>query len=98
MDIAARRRTPPSSSSRTQPSLTVAYAIFSFSALSFFGLVLPPRHADWGAMLPDGLNCLFGGYWWLVYPPAVILIVTVVGFNLIGEAVRDWREVRLQRS
>jgi hypothetical protein len=40
----------------------------------------------------------FGGYWWLVYPPAVILIVTVVGSNLSGDAVRDSRDVRLRTA
>ena len=53
-------------------------------------------------MLPDGMNCLFGGYWWLVCPPAVILIVTVVGFNLVGGSLESVRQIgrhaRLGRS
>jgi hypothetical protein len=48
-------------------------------------------------MLSNGLNYLFDGYWWLVYPPAIILFVTVVAFNLIGDAIRDSLDVRLQR-
>jgi peptide/nickel transport system permease protein len=78
-------------------TFTIADAILTLSALSFLGLGLPPPHADWGSMLSDGLNYLFDGYWWLVYPPALILVVTVVAFNMIGDAIRDSLDVRLQR-
>jgi peptide/nickel transport system permease protein len=79
-------------------TFTIADAILILSALSFLGLGLPPPHADWGTMLSNGLNYLFDGYWWLVYPPAIILIVTVVAFNMIGDAIRDSLDVRLQRQ
>ena len=78
-------------------TFTVADAILLYAALSFLGLGLPPPHADWGTMLSNGLNYLFDGYWWIVYPPAVMLILTVVAFNLIGDAVRDSLDVRLRR-
>jgi peptide/nickel transport system permease protein len=78
-------------------TFTVADSILMLSTLSFLGLGLPPPHADWGTMLTGGLDYLYDGYWWLVYPPAVILIITVVAFNLIGDAVHDALDVRLQR-
>lgn len=78
-------------------TFTVADAILTLSALSFLGLGLPPPRADWGGMLAGGLNYLFDGYWWLVYPPALILVITVVAFNLIGDAIRDALDVRIQR-
>jgi peptide/nickel transport system permease protein len=78
-------------------TFTIADAILTMAALSFLGLGLPPPAANWGGMLSNGLNYLFDGYWWLVYPPAVILIITVVAFNLIGDAIRDSLDVRLQR-
>jgi peptide/nickel transport system permease protein len=77
-------------------TFTVSDAILMLSALSFLGLGLPPPEADWGTMLSNGLNYLFDGYWWMVYPPAIILIVTVIVFNLIGDALRDSLDVRLQ--
>ena len=77
-------------------TFTIADAILTYAALSFLGLGLPPPHADWGTMLSDGLNYLFDGYWWIVYPPAIMLIVTVVAFNLIGDSIRDSLDVRLQ--
>lgn len=70
-------------------TFTVADSILTLSALSFLGLGLPPPHADWGSMLSAGLNSLYDGYWWQVYPAAAILIATVVAFNLIGDAVHD---------
>ncbi|QMU71999.1 ABC transporter permease [Streptacidiphilus sp. P02-A3a] len=79
-------------------TFTVADAILSLSTLSFLGLGLAPPHADWGTMLSDGLNYLFDGYWWLVYPPAIILIVTVVAFNLIGDAVHNALDTRLSKD
>lgn len=77
-------------------TFTVADAILTLSALSFLGLGLPPPAADWGTMLTGGLDYLFDGYWWMVYPPAVILIVTLIAFNLIGDAARDSLDVRLR--
>jgi len=78
-------------------TFSIADAILALSTLSFLGLGLPPPHADWGTMLSNGLNDLFNGYWWLVYPPAIVLIITIVAFSLIGDAVRDSLDVRLQR-
>jgi peptide/nickel transport system permease protein len=78
-------------------TFSIADAIIALSTLSFLGLGIPPPHADWGQMLTSGLNDLYNGYWWLVYPPAIILIVTIIAFSLIGDAVRDSLDVRLQR-
>jgi peptide/nickel transport system permease protein len=78
-------------------TFSIADAILALSTLSFLGLGLPPPHADWGTMLTNGLDDLFNGYWWLVYPPAIILIITIIAFSLIGDAVRDSLDVRLQR-
>jgi peptide/nickel transport system permease protein len=74
----------------------VADAILTMSALSFLGLGLPPPASDWGSMLTNGLDYLFDGYWWMIYPAAIILIVTVIAFNLIGESIRDSLDVRLR--
>jgi peptide/nickel transport system permease protein len=78
-------------------TFTIADAILTLSALSFLGLGLPPPATDWGSQLSNGLNFLFDGYWWLVYPPAIVLILTVVAFNLIGDAIRDALDIRLTR-
>jgi peptide/nickel transport system permease protein len=75
----------------------VADAILVVAALSFLGLGIPPPAANWGGMLSNGLNYSYSGYWWLVYPPGVAIVLTVVCFNFIGDALRDAFEVRLRR-
>jgi peptide/nickel transport system permease protein len=75
----------------------VADAILLVAALSFLGLGIPPPAANWGGMLSNGLNYTYSGYWWLVYPPGIAIVVTVVCFNFIGDALRDAFEVRLRR-
>jgi len=74
----------------------VADAILLLAVLSFLGLGLPPPAASWGATLSDGLNYLYEGYWWLVYPAGVIIVVTVISFNFLGDALRDSLDVRLR--
>ena len=50
------------------------------------------------SMLSGGLNYIQGGnYWWLIYPPGVVIILTCIAFNFIGDALRDAFETRLQR-
>ncbi|MDT7568754.1 MAG: peptide/nickel transport system permease protein [Pseudonocardiales bacterium] len=75
----------------------VADAILTVAALSFLGLGIPPPAANWGDMLSNGINYTYDGYWWLIYPPGLAIVLVVVAFNLIGDALRDSFEVRLQR-
>jgi peptide/nickel transport system permease protein len=67
----------------------VADAILVVAALSFLGLGIAPPATNWGAMLSNGLNYSYSGYWWLVYPPGIAIVLTVVAFNLIGDGLRD---------
>jgi peptide/nickel transport system permease protein len=67
----------------------VADSIYALSALSFLGLGPPPPFADWGTMLTDGVDNLFNGYWWQVYPPLIMLVLVVLGFRQIGDALND---------
>jgi len=67
----------------------VADAILVVAALSFLGLGIAPPATNWGAMLSDGLNYTYSGYWWLTYPPGIAIVITVVAFNLIGDGLRD---------
>jgi peptide/nickel transport system permease protein len=67
----------------------VADSIYALSALSFLGLGPPPPFADWGTMLTNGVNNLFNGYWWQVYPPLIALVLTVLAFRQIGDACND---------
>jgi peptide/nickel transport system permease protein len=75
----------------------VADAILIVATLSFLGLGVPPPAANWGDMLSHGINYTYDGYWWLIYPPGLAIVAVVVAFNLIGDALRDSFEVRLQK-
>jgi peptide/nickel transport system permease protein len=76
----------------------VADAILMVASLSFLGLGVPPPATNWGAMLTDGTNYIYAGYWWEIYPAGLAIIITVVGFNLMGDALRDAFESRLRRA
>jgi peptide/nickel transport system permease protein len=74
----------------------VADAILVLAVLQYLGFALPPPTATWGGMLSQGSSFLSDGYWWEVYPALVAIILIVVAFNFIGDALRDSFEVRLQ--
>lgn len=75
----------------------VADAILVLAMLSFLGFGLAPPAATWGGMLSNGTNYIFDGYWWQVYPAGIMIVLTVLSFNFIGDGLRDSFEVRLQR-
>lgn len=69
-------------------SLGVAGAILSEAALSFLGLGIQEPLASWGTMINRGQQFIFNAWWYSVFPGAVIMLV-VLGFNFLGDAVRD---------
>jgi len=74
----------------------VADAVLTVAALSFLGLGIPPPAANWGSMLANGVNYTFAGYWWQIWPAGLCIVAVVVGFNFIGEGLRDAIDVRLR--
>jgi peptide/nickel transport system permease protein len=80
-----------------QATFAVADAIIILSSLGFLGFGIELPQTDWGSMLSNGLQYLSLGYWWLIYPAGIAIILTVVAFNFIGDALRDAFETRLQR-
>ncbi len=75
----------------------VADAILILSALGFLGFGVEFPGTDWGDQLFNGAGNLNNGYWWLIYPVGVLLVLTVMAVNLIGDALRDALDVRLRR-
>lgn len=69
-------------------SLGVAGAILSEATLSFLGLGIQEPLASWGTMINRGQNYIFNAWWYSVFPGAVIMLV-VLGFNFLGDALRD---------
>ncbi len=78
-------------------SFLIADAILALAALSYLGLGLPDTTPTWGGMLSNGTNVIYDGYWWQLYPAGIAIVLTVVAFNFIGDALRDSLDVRLQR-
>jgi peptide/nickel transport system permease protein len=76
----------------------IANAILTLAVLQYLGFGLPPSTPTWGSMLSDGTTYLQDGYWWEVYPALVIIVITVVAFNFIGDALQDAFDVRLQEK
>lgn len=74
----------------------IANAILTLAVLQYLGFGLPPSTPTWGSMLSDGSTYLQDGYWWEIYPALVIIVLTVVAFNFIGDALQDSFDVRLQ--
>lgn len=75
----------------------VADAINLLAILGFLGYGLNYPQVSWGDMLSGALNYLQDGYWWIVYPVGVCLVMVVMAFNFIGDAMRDTVDVRLRR-
>jgi peptide/nickel transport system permease protein len=73
----------------------VADSILALAALSYLGLGLPDTTPSWGAMLSNGTTFVFDGYWWEIYPPGIAIVLTVVAFTFVGDALRDSLDVRL---
>jgi peptide/nickel transport system permease protein len=92
-----RRHVFPNSISNivTVATFSVADAILFLSALGFLGLGIQAPQTDWGTMLQSGTEQLQNGYWWEIFPLAIIFILVVVAINYIGDALRDAFEVRL---
>jgi len=75
----------------------VADAILLVAALGFLGFGLTFPVFDWGDLLSNGAQELQNGYRGQVYPVGICIVLTVMAFNLIGDALRDALDVRLRR-
>lgn len=77
-------------------SASLGGAIFAEAALSFLGLGIPQPAPSWGNMLGGILADQFRPKWWLVVFPGVTISLTVLGFNLVGDALRDYLDPKLR--
>ncbi len=79
-------------------TLTVAIAILSETTLSFLGLGDPTR-VSWGSMLEDafGVGAMTTGAWWFIVPPGVCVVLVVLSFTLVGQALEEIFNPRLRR-
>jgi ABC-type dipeptide/oligopeptide/nickel transport system permease subunit len=74
-------------------------AILTEASLGFLGLGIPPTSAPtWGNMLSGRVTATINPRWWLVVFPGIALTVTVLAFNLFGDALRDLFDPKLRGS
>ncbi len=78
-----------------QTTLGFASAILEAAALSFLGLGAQPPTPEWGAMLANG-RALILRAWWAVTFPGIMILLAVLGFNLLGDGLRDALDPRLR--
>jgi peptide/nickel transport system permease protein len=76
-------------------TIGVANAILIEAALSFLGLGVPPPAPSWGNMLADGRNFLTQAPWMTLFP-GLAISMTVLGFNTLGDGLRDVLDPRLK--
>ncbi|MEJ2288802.1 MAG: ABC transporter permease [Deinococcales bacterium] len=70
-------------------SFNIADAILTEAGLAFLGFGLPPPTPDWGFDIQNGQAFLQSGYWWLITFPGLAIVVTSLGFNLLGEGIGE---------
>lgn len=80
-----------------QATLSMATAIISVAALGFLGLGARPPRPEWGTMLAGARDYVIQGKWWYPAFPGLAIILTVLGFNLLGDGLRDALDPRLKR-
>jgi peptide/nickel transport system permease protein len=78
-----------------QGTLGIGVAILVAAGASFIGVGVQPPASDWGLMISTGHQYIFSN-WWLSVPPGVAIMLTVMGFNLLGDGLRDALDPRLR--
>ncbi len=72
-------------------TLTVPIAILQESFLSFLGVGINPPLPTWGSLASDGVGALspIKLYWWMLLFPCILLVVTLLSLNFVGDGLRD---------
>lgn len=72
-----------------QATLTLGWGILDVAGLSFLGVGIKPPTPEWGVLVADGAQYINSGEWWISVFPGIAILIAVLGFNLVGEWVRD---------
>jgi peptide/nickel transport system permease protein len=78
-----------------QVTLDAGYVVLTVAGLSFIGLGAQPPSHEWGFMVSEGANHILTQWWWSTFPGLAICVL-VVGFNLVGDLLRDALDPRLR--
>ncbi|MEO3473921.1 ABC transporter permease [Roseomonas sp. CAU 1739] len=75
-------------------TLDLGIAILTFAGLSFLGLGVVPPTPEWGSMIAEGRELV--EQWWVATFPGIAILSVVVGFNFLGDGLRDWLDPKAQ--
>jgi peptide/nickel transport system permease protein/dipeptide transport system permease protein len=78
-----------------QTTLSMASAILDAAALSFLGLGAQPPTPEWGAMIANSRGLILRAPWVMTFP-GIAILMAVLGFNLLGDGLRDALDPRLR--
>jgi ABC-type dipeptide/oligopeptide/nickel transport system permease subunit len=78
-------------------SLSIATAISTESALSFLGIGIQPPQSTWGTLLSDGRRYMLNAPWITTFP-GLVLSLTIFGYNLVGDGLRDALDPRTRKG
>lgn len=81
-----------------QSTLLLGTAVVETAALGFLGLGAQPPNPELGKMLADSQSALASGKWWVMIFPGIAIVLIVLGFNLLGDGLRDALDPRLNRD
>ncbi len=76
-----------------QATVDIGTVVLAAGSLAFIGLGAQPPEPDWGLMVAEGRGAIFT-HWWISTFPGVAIFVTVLGFNLLGDSLRDLLDPR----
>jgi peptide/nickel transport system permease protein len=79
-----------------QATLAMGWAILTVAALSFIGLGIQPPASEWGYMTAEGATYIVSGEWWVFLFPGLAIMITVLCFNMVGDALRDILDPRMR--
>lgn len=79
-----------------QATLAMGWAILTVAGLSFIGLGIQPPLSEWGYMTAEGANYIVSGEWWIFLFPGLAIMITVLSFNMVGDALRDVLDPRMR--
>jgi peptide/nickel transport system permease protein len=79
-----------------QASLDLGVVILVAAGLSFIGFGASPGYSEWGLMIAEGRDYIAQGFWWMVVFPGLAISIFVLGFNLLGDGLRDLLDPKLR--
>lgn len=99
-DVILRRHIIPNALAPVlvRATLGMGYAILTAASLSFIGLGAQPPDPEWGVMIANSRDYIHSGEWWMTTFPGIAIATAILGFNLLGDGLRDVLDPRLRTS